>query len=53
VKLIEDSGARERTAAEADRQAELALASLNRILIPAETREDLAEVARFVTEREL
>jgi geranylgeranyl diphosphate synthase, type I len=53
VKLIEDSGARERTAAEADRQAELALASLKEVRMPAETREDLAAVARFVTEREL
>jgi len=53
VKLIEDSGAREATAAEADRHTELALASLDQARIPAGIREELAAIARFVTEREL
>jgi geranylgeranyl diphosphate synthase type I len=53
AKLIEDSGARERTAAEADRQTGLALASLDQARIPALIRQELAAIARFVTEREL
>jgi geranylgeranyl diphosphate synthase type I len=52
VSLIERGGGRERCVAEADRQLQLALRSLDRVRLEPGPRAELAELARFVTARD-
>lgn len=52
TRLVEDAGARERCVAEADRQLEGALASIERVGIDPAVRAELADVARFVAARD-
>jgi geranylgeranyl diphosphate synthase type I len=50
--LVERCGGKERTQLEAERQLEMALASLRRVPLEAAPREQLQEIAAFVTARE-
>ena len=52
AKLVEEAGGRDRTAAEAARQLDLALARLPAATMPAVARAGLAELARYVVDRE-
>jgi geranylgeranyl diphosphate synthase type I len=52
TRLIEETGAREEVKAVADRHFEAALASLGRADLAAGPAGELAEIARFVTERD-
>ena len=52
VALVEEAGGRERCMAEADRQLERALTSLDRAELDPVARAELADVARFVTARD-
>ncbi|HVA59969.1 MAG TPA: polyprenyl synthetase family protein [Mycobacteriales bacterium] len=52
AKLVEAAGGREWAVREAERQLAEALASLDRVTLPAAVRDDLVELARFVTARE-
>jgi geranylgeranyl diphosphate synthase type I len=52
ARLVERCGGKERTQLEAERQLEMALASLRRVPLEAAPREQLQEIAAFVTARE-
>jgi geranylgeranyl diphosphate synthase type I len=52
VALVELGGGRERCMAEADRELQLALASLARVGLDPSAQAELAELARFVTARD-
>lgn len=52
ARLVEDAGGRAWTAREANRELRLALAALDRVAVPARVRQELVEVADFVTTRE-
>lgn len=52
VSLVERGGGRERCMAEADRELQLALGSLERGEVEPAARDELAELARFVTARD-
>jgi geranylgeranyl diphosphate synthase type I len=53
VKLIEDTGAREWTAAEARRQGELAAAALADLSLPPVLHDELLDIANYVVARDL
>jgi geranylgeranyl diphosphate synthase type I len=53
AKLVQEAGGRDWTMAEAERQLGLALQRLDSVAAPERTREELADLARFVTSREL
>jgi geranylgeranyl diphosphate synthase type I len=50
--LIERAGGRAWAAEEAERQLRLADAALDRVDVPAATRAELADLARYLTRRE-
>src|SRR5207244_637091 len=52
ARLVERCGGRERTQREAERQLDLALNSLRRMPLEASAREQLEEIAAFVTARD-
>jgi geranylgeranyl diphosphate synthase type I len=52
TELVERCGGKERTQFEAERQLEMALASLHRVPLEPVAREQLAEIAAFVTARD-
>ena len=52
AQLVEAAGGRDWTAAEADRRLAEAIAALDRVDIPAQVREELVELARYVTARD-
>jgi geranylgeranyl diphosphate synthase type I len=53
AKLVQEAGGRDWTMAEAERQLGLALRRLDQVAVPAAVRDELADLARFVTSREL
>ena len=53
AKLVQEAGGRDWTMAEAERQLGLALQRLDSVAAPERTREELVDLARFVTSREL
>jgi geranylgeranyl diphosphate synthase type I len=53
AKLVEEAGGRDLTMADARRQLELALARLESVDAPSRARDELIELARFVTTRDL
>ncbi|HZD73102.1 MAG TPA: polyprenyl synthetase family protein [Actinomycetota bacterium] len=53
AKLVQEAGGRDWTQREAERQLGLALARLDAVAMPAAARDDLVDLARFVTTREL
>src|SRR6266498_4585068 len=53
AKLVEEAGGRDWARREAERQLELALACLDAVAMPAAVRDDLVNLAKFVTTREL
>jgi dihydropteroate synthase len=52
ARLVEENGGRERAELEAERQLERALAELQRAPISPRAREELAELAHFIVERD-
>jgi geranylgeranyl diphosphate synthase type I len=52
ARLVDAAGGRDWTAAEADRQLGDAIAALDRVSIPEQVREELVELARYVTARD-
>ncbi len=53
AKLVEEAGGRDLTMAEARRQLDLALGRLEAVDAPSRARDELIELARFVTTRDL
>jgi geranylgeranyl diphosphate synthase type I len=53
AKLVEEAGGRDLTMAEARRQLDLALGRLDAVDAPSRARDELIELARFVTTRDL
>jgi geranylgeranyl diphosphate synthase type I len=53
AKLVQEAGGRDWAQREAERQLELAMACLDAVAMPAAARDDLVNLARFVTTREL
>jgi geranylgeranyl diphosphate synthase type I len=53
AKLVQEAGGRDWTMAEAERQLGQALRRLDQVAVPAAARDELVDLARFVTSREL
>jgi geranylgeranyl diphosphate synthase, type I len=53
AKLVQEAGGRDWTMAEAERELGLALRRLDQVAVPAAARDELDDLARFVTSREL